>query len=268
MGNTACCGEEKNTAPAELVEAVAFAAGAPAPKEESAAGVEPDTPVPLMVVIVGACGLKSEDSLCEAYCTCQIRGRGGSVVQTEGRSLRADPEWNQEFELADYEKGDSLEFAVFSAKPGSTDETLGKALLSLEEIRPGYAGHLALLESKLGAYLSVKAAVGGDYPEMPETMGEGALADNTDEYKISVAKTTRDSKIGVDIVPQGESALRVKRIKEGLIMKWNGEHEQDVQVEPGDWIVAVNGFRGAADGLLARISRDTTLEIVLRRVPG
>lgn len=262
MGNAACCGEEQK-APAELVEQDAVS-----PSQQPMEGGGPDPAAaadPLKVTVVSARGLVTKDN-CEVYVTCQLQGKVASKCQTACQSLESDPTWSQEFELFDYERGDALEFAVFRSDNASTDEPLGKAVLYPEQFRSGYAGHLTLMDAKMGAHLSVKAAVGGDYPEMPPVSQEALNQDNNDEYKIKVKKTASDDKIGVDIVPQGGTCLRVKRIKEGLVMNWNLEHGADNHVKVGDFIVAVNGVRGNCDEILALISRDPELEVVLRRL--
>jgi len=253
MGN-ACCGEEQKP---NAVFEEPITAPALSPQEDQ-------SPQPLRVIVLGAHGLLPSGTAAgrEGYCTCQVRGKEGSLVRTTNRPLDPDPTWEEEFELPDWVPGDAVEFAVLGARPGGA---LGTAMLHPKQAQAGFAGSLVLVEAQnFGAHLAVKAAQGGEYPEMPAAKPDEAES-TADEYQISVKKVTLDDKIGVDIVPQGGSCLRVKLVKQGLIKTWNQEHQTN-HVQPGDFIVAVNGARGSSDELLERIARDTELEIVLRRL--
>mmetsp|Transcript_73981 Transcript_73981/g.165580 ORF Transcript_73981/g.165580 Transcript_73981/m.165580 type:complete len:276 (-) Transcript_73981:150-977(-) len=272
MGNAGCCGDENKT-PAEMVETEQMKTNTLPP--EVFAQPEPDGKVaPLTVTIVSADGLDAAEQR-EVYCTCRLQGKtSGDKVQTRSQPLQANPEWYQEFQIDGYDKRDALEFNLFtSADESKTDEPVGKAVLLPEYIRPGFSGRLCLLDSKEGATLTVKVAFGGDYLDMPP-LGSPPLGiqaawcclGDSGEYTVHVKKTLEDDKIGVDIVPQNGSVLRVKRIKDGLITNWNAEASEENKIKPGYFIVAVNGVRGNCDEILERISRDNDLVIIVRRV--
>mmetsp|Transcript_7931 Transcript_7931/g.12990 ORF Transcript_7931/g.12990 Transcript_7931/m.12990 type:complete len:751 (+) Transcript_7931:34-2286(+) len=67
------------------------------------------------------------------YCLCQIPGKPHSKVRTEPCCVNDSPEtiyleWDQEFELLDFDPGDDIEFCVFKETDGG-DHLVGKHLM-------------------------------------------------------------------------------------------------------------------------------------------
>lgn len=229
-------------------------------------GGVPDAVLPLKVTIVKVKGMTVTDNgepsgvPREArFCTCMLMGKPGSKQKT---TPRADAAWNQEFEMSDYAAGDSLEFGLYDADSSRKGEALGRAVLSAAQVKAGFSGHLPLLDSASAAYITVKAASGDDYPNMPP---EPATVHEDNEFKVTLEKSDSFEPLGIDIVPQSESSLRVKRIKPGLVKEWN-DNNADKEILPGQYIVGVNGKRGSAEEILRTIAKGKQLELCLVQV--
>merc|ERR550514_2582546 len=86
-----------------------------------------------------------------------------------------------------------------------------------------------------------------------------------------VAMANAEGMVGADIDHQNFTAtrLRVLAICRGsLLAKFNAEHP-DSAVEPGDYIVAVNGVHSDAGDMVQQFGRVGELRVVLeRRLPG
>lgn len=251
-----CCAEHQR--PPEFAEAEPVRA-----VPRGAAGL-PDPDAAFTLKILGSTGLSVKEGA-RLYCTCQIVDKPESTVQTTCRSSSADPVWEEEFELPSYTPGDSLELAIFDANDPDA-RALGRTQLSANSLRSGFSGSLPLLGTAPLASLALRAAAGGSYPEgMKEPPEAKALVGK--QYKIALEKLTDEEKIGIDIVQHEGAILRVKRIKEGLIAKWNAEHTEQAVV-PGDFIVAVNGTRDDAESMLEVIGAVRILELTLSRPPA
>jgi len=227
-------------------------------------GRNPDAVLPIKVAIVKFGGVAVGDAVGGPkvwYCTCQLLGKPRTKVQT---ALIKDLTCNEEFKLADYTAGDALEFHVHDAEPGGQGKLLGRATLSREQVKTGFAGHLPLLDAANVVFLSVKVASCNDeYPEMPPE----PEVEEYNQFKVVLKKSADFEPLGIDIVPQGEKALRVKRIKDGLVREWNRDADKNMEIVPGQFIVGVNGMRGSADDLLKTIAKETSLELTILR-PG
>merc|ERR1719374_463912 len=73
--------------------------------------------------------------------------------------------------------------------------------------------------------------------ETEETLAHG-------EFTISLVKEEGVS-LGVDVDPGVGSSLLIDSVNPGLIQSWNRSHP-DEMVEPGDYIIEVNGVLGEA----------------------
>ena len=60
------------------------------------------------------------------------------------------------------------------------------------------------------------------------------------------------------------SALLVEEVKEGLVEQWNSSNEE-AQVRSGDFLVEMNGIDGNSRRMLADLSENKLLEIVVLR---
>lgn len=85
------------------------------------------------------------------------------------------------------------------------------------------------------------------------------------EFCITIDKRGT-SKIGLDIVIQDGVALKIKKVKEGLVSEWNAAHP-DQRVHESDSMTQVNGVSGCSEKMLETIARDETLNLVITR-PG
>lgn len=88
------------------------------------------------------------------------------------------------------------------------------------------------------------------------------------EYAIELDRTD-GSRLGVDVVPAHEAGptanLLIEGISEGLVKSWNDSHP-DLQVEIGDSIVEVNGYRGDLPKMIDECKADQLLRVMLQRV--
>jgi len=88
------------------------------------------------------------------------------------------------------------------------------------------------------------------------------------EFMVRVSKTPVDSKIGLDTVarssPSEGCALRVEKVKAGLVLQWNSLHP-DMQVQPGDHICEVNGERSDTEKMYTIIAASTDLALFIKR---
>lgn len=71
------------------------------------------------------------------------------------------------------------------------------------------------------------------------------------------------SKIGLDIV-QKDQNLKINLVRDGLVMKWNSDQPGQA-IKPGDLIVEVNGVRDDFEKILQTVSKDTSLDMLVRR---
>jgi len=84
------------------------------------------------------------------------------------------------------------------------------------------------------------------------------------EFSISVEKGSEElRKVGLEI-SRAPTFLKVKKVGPGLIEDHNKRNPHEAVLE-NDAIVAVNGQSGRYDALLNLISRETKLELTIRR---
>lgn len=114
----------------------------------------------LKIAVLGAKGLRAADfnnlgrlagggGTSHPYCCCEVPGNPDSKVQTETTSKTLNPEWNEEFEIEDYEKGDPLEFSIYDYDMSSADVFLGRVTLvgNYFDREGGFEGELRLKEA-------------------------------------------------------------------------------------------------------------------------
>lgn len=63
---------------------------------------------------------------------------------------------------------------------------------------------------------------------------------------------------------QKANVLTVRKVKSGIVRRWNEDHPLRC-VRVGDILVEVNGVRGPASTLVARMKLDTSLNVVFQR---
>jgi Ca2+-dependent lipid-binding protein len=120
------------------------------------------------LTVVSATGLRAADwslrgGSSDPFCIFQLRGKPETKGQTKHISKSLAPEWNEEHEVPDFSKGDSVDFEVFDYDKGSAADSLGKCSLPASDFdKPGgYEGTIRLAEAGKGqnAFLKVKAEV-------------------------------------------------------------------------------------------------------------
>jgi len=89
-----------------------------------------------------------------------------------------------------------------------------------------------------------------------------------DEFWITVKKVEGHMKIGLDTVARSSPtlgcALRVQRVKEGLVLDWNEQHA-DRQVREGDHICEVNGESTDTERMYGVIASNAELNMLIKR---
>mmetsp|Transcript_48299 Transcript_48299/g.121648 ORF Transcript_48299/g.121648 Transcript_48299/m.121648 type:complete len:164 (+) Transcript_48299:116-607(+) len=91
----------------------------------------------------------------------------------------------------------------------------------------------------------------------PEVRADGTLA-------VRVAKDEAVRKIGLDIANHSNVALRIKKVKDGLVSLHN-QRFPGMAIQAGDLILEVNGCSGNAEQLLSTIATADCLDLVLRQ---
>mmetsp|Transcript_85018 Transcript_85018/g.104236 ORF Transcript_85018/g.104236 Transcript_85018/m.104236 type:complete len:146 (-) Transcript_85018:145-582(-) len=129
---------------------------------------------------------------------------------------------------------------------GQTVEAVGSAIDQLDD-KPKLAVPSAPEEAKYGENVAV------------------ASPRNDREFEVVIEKTAGDPRIGLDISVVGGKVLKVWKVKEGLVNEWNKTQTAELQVKPGDAVVAVNGKRGSAEQLLEQVSKGTKVTILISR---
>eukprot|EP00930_Biecheleria_cincta_P057170 TRINITY_DN43143_c0_g1_i1.p1 TRINITY_DN43143_c0_g1~~TRINITY_DN43143_c0_g1_i1.p1 ORF type:complete len:131 (-),score=25.22 TRINITY_DN43143_c0_g1_i1:137-529(-) len=81
------------------------------------------------------------------------------------------------------------------------------------------------------------------------------------EFEVVIRKTG-EHRLGLDISEVDGKALKVWKVKPGLISEWNKSKTADMQVRAGDSMIAVNGKRGSIEDLLDLIAGSTEEEDV------
>jgi len=103
----------------------------------------------LQVNIEGARGLRTEDSIGDSspFCVCEIAGKPDTKCQTQMIEDSLDPNWNFSDTITGYAPGDSLVFTVWVRDALGDDYSLGRAVLTTEQIirsTDGFSGQLEL----------------------------------------------------------------------------------------------------------------------------
>lgn len=84
-------------------------------------------------------------------------------------------------------------------------------------------------------------------------------------FRITIVKDGGATKIGLDVVPDKNKNVLIRKLKEGLISQWNVANP-NFQVRDGDYIGEVNGVDGDFESMLAVVAKDQTLEMLI--LPG
>lgn len=84
------------------------------------------------------------------------------------------------------------------------------------------------------------------------------------EFQITVTTKGEAAKVGLDIIQLEDRYLKIRKVKEGVVMDWN-KANSDKEVKVNDCIVAVNGITGSAKKMLEEIKIPKTLELTISR---
>jgi len=86
---------------------------------------------------------------------------------------------------------------------------------------------------------------------------------DTREFTVEVVRTP-GSKLGVDVDHQDGLTLFVDNVTHGIINAWNIQNPGH-QIQPGDRIIEVNGFRGDVQKLIDECKKSQTLVMKVRK---
>jgi len=128
------------------------------------------------VTIEAASGFQNEDA--DHFVVCQVAGKPHSKVQTEPLCVNDTPDtsdlcWDQMFDLFDYQRGDTIEFACYAqervASKTGEDTSLGRARLTWEAVSSkGFHGELSLLDPNSHQMTKTKMRVKVEVDMVPE----------------------------------------------------------------------------------------------------
>mmetsp|Transcript_42277 Transcript_42277/g.111814 ORF Transcript_42277/g.111814 Transcript_42277/m.111814 type:complete len:139 (-) Transcript_42277:142-558(-) len=85
-----------------------------------------------------------------------------------------------------------------------------------------------------------------------------------EEWNIVIDQTDRNRRLGVSVDLSNGTSLVVEAISDGLIGDWNNRHPKQA-VQPGDFVVEVNGHRGDSQLITNRCVMDDLLELRISR---
>jgi len=244
---------------------------APVSSENVTAGASAEQilPLKLMVLIIGARGVRKGDwfpgrDKSECYCTVRIAGTDEILHKTGDQQEGVEPLWNEEIEV-DYYLNDSLEFSVWGSVPadtkmpeGSSNRLIGRFIMASSMFEYGGFNGEVQLENLgkdiMAAYLTVKIKIQDqEYPDGPDP-----------EFNISLTKDPKAA-IGLDFDTQDENMVYVADIKPGPVQFYNLNVKPSEQLKPGYFIVEANGFSGQAAQLIEVMKKETMLHLLIRR---
>lgn len=86
-------------------------------------------------------------------------------------------------------------------------------------------------------------------------------------FKVTLKKTEKLSKVGLNVDRSDGQVLHVDAVDGGLIGQWNNDHvnQPDLQVRIGDQITCVNGLSGDPYEMTKRCGSDNVLELTISR---
>mmetsp|Transcript_177139 Transcript_177139/g.430932 ORF Transcript_177139/g.430932 Transcript_177139/m.430932 type:complete len:385 (+) Transcript_177139:127-1281(+) len=214
----------------------------------------------ITVAVVSARNLRERewfpDNKVLLSCTASVPGKEGMVCRTKQMKDSPNPSWLEEFNLKDYEEGDTLEFTIWETIGGRRD-VLGKAFLEASTIDPkGFAGEIPLemADEESSAFLKVKVKLGDeDYPPEPPQ-----------EYQVTLTNPKHQT-LGIEFDLQDKTTVYVISLKNGLVKDYNAEAEPELAIKSGDFITKANKAEGNATKILEALKTESRLELVLRR---
>merc|ERR1712176_1655932 len=84
-------------------------------------------------------------------------------------------------------------------------------------------------------------------------------------FIATIHKSQECAKLGLDTVGRkGPAALKIKKVKDGLISRWNSNNPQK-RIQAGDVILAVNDENTDSEALYTMIATSDTLRLLIQR---
>jgi len=131
------------------------------------------------IQILRATNLKAADwglakkSTSDPYVVCQIVGKERTEIKTKVIMETLEPEWNEEFEMIDYEIGDDISFQVMDWDNRGADDPLGDYTISYADYwKDGaeYHTELELNNTGMEAVSLLEVKVTTEVPELPKVV--------------------------------------------------------------------------------------------------
>lgn len=126
----------------------------------------------LAVHIVNAAGLRAADwgGKSDPFCTVHIMDREQETkITTKVINKTLNPNWDEHFEIDDYDRGQALELKVFDYDRGSASDLLGRAVLigGFFDREGGFQGEMKLMDCGKGKAATLNVCVKVLPPEYP-----------------------------------------------------------------------------------------------------
>mmetsp|Transcript_6063 Transcript_6063/g.17943 ORF Transcript_6063/g.17943 Transcript_6063/m.17943 type:complete len:353 (-) Transcript_6063:292-1350(-) len=215
----------------------------------------------LVVAIWGARGLRNADWLpgtgtSDCYCALKIAGKDKELHRTRVINDSLEPIWKEEFDVVEFQPGDSLEFVVWDSDVARKD-LIGRVTLDSSAFEPdGFNGELRLDDTGKAhrSYLRVK--VRRPYADFPR---------GPDPAIVLTVDRQASRPLGLDLDTQDGVTAYVTGIKAGPFQAYNEGVEPGSQLQVGDFIMRVNGAENDAGKLLAQLRAAARLEVTVNR---
>jgi len=140
-------------------------------------------------------------------------------------------------------------------------KALGKTLL--EEMRPASKPGV-VFSSVLPTYNGKEEQDSSGHITSRSLVTTANIGGSNPEFTIAVERAAGAS-LGLNLDALDGTSLIISSVKAGPIRLYNETVEDDLQLQPGDSIVGVNGSQGSAEALLERLKTDLALELTIRR---
>lgn len=84
-------------------------------------------------------------------------------------------------------------------------------------------------------------------------------------FKLTIKKTSKDEPLGLDLDVVGSACAMVIKVTGGSAGTHNKSASPELQIQPGDFIMSVNGVSGDTSRMAQETNNGTKLEIVMKR---
>jgi len=83
-------------------------------------------------------------------------------------------------------------------------------------------------------------------------------------FEVQLYRESKDTPVGLDLTFTDGKTLVVADVTGGLTLEWNNSNP-DLQIRPGDFIIAVNSFNGDARKMIKRADVEGEIVLVIKR---